>query len=125
MSSPNLASPSLKGLAYPLRIEGGNLAVSSDYDIKSQEIRSVIETRFFERVMRADYGVTDFTLDIIDPGLINSEFQAAISKEVQGLTSLSVTGDWISSGEDGIYKVYITYSVGGTQQNSLQFTLAR
>lgn len=124
MNHPQLASSSVRGIAYPLAISNGNLAIKTDYELKAQEIRSVIETRFFERVMRADYGVGDHTLDVMNPGQINSEFQTSILSQVDGLSSLSVTGDWLSNGEDGLYRVFVYYSVNGTPQPSLDFSLA-
>jgi len=124
MSLPSPSSASIRGLAYPLRIENGNLAVKTDYDLKAQEIRSVLETRFFERVMRADYGTNDFTLEVIDPGLINSSIEDAIRKNVFGLSSLSVTGDWITQGEDGVYKVIVMFSVNGVPQPPVNFSLS-
>jgi hypothetical protein len=119
----NSFTPSIRGLSYPLRVVNGNLSTSTNFDLKSQEIRSVVETRFFERVMRADYGVGDYTLEIIDPNQINSDFRSSIEANVQGLTALSVQGDWLTSGEDGIYKVYVLYEVGGVPQPPLDFSL--
>jgi hypothetical protein len=124
MTVPQTLSPAIRGLSYPLRIVNGNLSTSTDYELKTQEIRSIVETRFFERVMRADYGVGDHTLDVIDPGQINSEFQNSIQAYVSGLTSLVVKGDWITSGEDGIYKVYIIYQLNGVPQPPLEFSLS-
>lgn len=122
MNSPQ--SPLVQGLSYPLEIKNGNLATRSDVDLKAQEIRSVVETRFFERVMRADYGVGDHTLDVLNPGQINSEFQTSIIQEVKDLSSLTVTGEWLTSGEDGLYKVFITYSVNGYPPMTVNFSLA-
>lgn len=119
-----MSFPSKRGIAYPLTIQNGNLATSVDYELVGEQIRSVIETRFFERVMRADYGVSDHTLSILDPSLVNSEFQTAILQYVEGLSSLDVTGDWITNGDNGLYKVFITYSVNGTPQPPLNFSLA-
>lgn len=119
-----MSAPSVRGLTYPLTIVNGNLGTSTDFELKSQEIRSVIETRFYERVMRADYGVSDHTLDILDPGLINSEMQTSIYDNVQGLTSLSVQGDWLTAGDNGLYKVAIMYAINGVPQPPLQFSLA-
>jgi len=123
MSVPQLASPTIRGISYPLRIENGNLAVSTDYSLKTQQIKSVIETRFFERVMRADYGVSDRTLDILNPGQINSELQTSISKEVDGLTSLTVSGNWLTGGDDGLYQIFVVYAVDGVPQPPLNFSL--
>ncbi len=123
MSVPQLASPTIRGISYPLRIENGNLAVSTDYSLKTQQIKSVVETRFFERVMRADYGVSDHTLDILNPGQINSELQTSISKEVDGLSSLTVSGNWLTGGDDGLYQIFVIYAVDGTPQPPLNFSL--
>lgn len=124
MSTPQLASASTRGLTYPLTVKNGNLSVSTDYELITQQIKSVVETRFYERVMRADYGVGDHTLDILNPGLINSEFQTSIAAYVNNLTSLVVQGDWVTKSEEGIYTVYITYSINGVPQAPLNFSLS-
>jgi diphthamide synthase (EF-2-diphthine--ammonia ligase) len=124
MSVTEPLSASIRGLTYPLTIVDGNLGTSVDYSLIAQQVRSVVETRYYERVMRANYGVADNILDIMNPGQINSEFQASISANVANLSSLSVTGDWKSGGEDGIYHMYIQYSVNGVPQPPLQFSLA-
>jgi len=124
MSEPVVLSPSVRGLTYPLTVSGGNLATSTDYTLVSQHIRSVLETRYFERVMRADYGIGDYVLEIIDPGQINSAIQYSILQNVEGLSDLSVLGDWITNGEDGLYRVFIQYAVNGVPQPPINYTLA-
>ena len=124
MSEPVVLSPSVRGLTYPLTVSGGNLATSTDYTLVSQHIRSVLETRYFERVMRADYGIGDYVLEIIDPGQINSAIQYSILQNVNGLSDLSVLGDWITNGEDGLYRVFIQYAVNGVPQPPINYTLA-
>lgn len=124
MTSPTLTSPIIRGIKYPLSINNGNLATSTDFELKSEQIRSVVETRFFERVMRADYGVGEHTLEVIDPGLINSEFHSSIQEQVSDLSSLSVKGDWKSSGDSGVYRVSVSYEVNGVPQPPIQFSLS-
>ena len=124
MSSPDVLSPSIRGISYPLRVDNGNLATSTDYALITQQIRSVVETRYYERVMRAEYGIGDYVLEILDPGLINSAIQYSISQNVQGLSDLSVTGDWKTNGDNGTYRVFIQYEVNGILQPPLNFTLA-
>jgi hypothetical protein len=124
MSITEPLSASIRGLSYPLRIENGNLAVSTDYSLISQQIRSVVETRYYERVMRANYGVADNILDVMNPGQVNSELQASISANVSGLTALNVNGDWITQGDDGVYRVGIVYAVNGVPQPPMEFTLS-
>jgi hypothetical protein len=124
MSDPTVLSPSIRGITYPLKVDNGNLSTSTDYALITQQIRSVIETRYYERVMRADYGIGDYVLEILDPGQINSAIQYSILQNVDGLSDLSVTGDWRSQGDDGIYRVFIQYAVNGVPQPPLSFTLA-
>jgi len=124
MSVTEPLAASIRGLAYPLTIVNGNLAISVDYALITQQIRSVVETRYYERVMRANYGIADQVLNVLDPGQINSELQASISANVSGLSDLSVTGDWKSQGDDGVYHVFIQYAVNGVPQPPMQFTLA-
>lgn len=124
MSQPDVLSPSIRGIAYPLTVVNGNLATSTDYNLVSQQIRSVLETRYYERVMRAEYGIGDYVLEILDPGQINSAIQYSILQNVSGLTDLAVSGDWETQGDNGLYRVFIQYAVNGVPQPPLNFTLA-
>ncbi len=124
MSEPTIMSPSVRGITYPLTVVNGNLSTSTDYALVTQQIRSVIETRYYERVMRAEYGIGDYVLEILDPGQINSAIQSSILQNVQGLSDLSVIGDWRSQGDNGLYQVFIQYSIDGVPQPPLNFTLA-
>lgn len=124
MSDPDVLSPSIRGITYPLTVVNGNLATSTDYALITQQIRSVIETRYFERVMRAEYGIGDYVLEVLNPAQINSAIQYSILQNVQGLSSLSVTGDWLTQGDDGLYKVFIQYAINGVPQPPLSFSLA-
>lgn len=124
MSDVTLMSATVRGITYPLTVVNGNLATSTDFDLVTQQIRSVLETRYYERVMRAEYGIGDYVLEILDPGQINSAIQYSIIQNVDGLTDLSVVGDWITEGDDGVYKVVISYAINGVPQAPLDYTLA-
>jgi hypothetical protein len=124
MSNPEVLSPSIRGITYPLTVSNGNLSTSTDYAVTTQQIRSVVETRYFERVMRAEYGIGDYVLEILNPGQINSAIQFSILQNVPGITDLSVTGDWQTQGDDGLYRVFIQYSFNGVPQPPLNFALA-
>lgn len=124
MSEPTIMATAVRGLTYPLTVVNGNLATSTDYATVTQQIRSVLETRYYERVMRAEYGIGDYVLEILDPGQINSAIQYSILQNVAGLSDLSVTGDWRTGGDDGLYRVFIQYSINGQPQPPLNFTLA-
>ena len=118
------AAPSIRGIRYPLTVSNGNLATSTDFALKTQQIRSVLDTRYYERVMRASYGMDDFVLSVINPGIVNSSIQASIRQNVDGLTSLQVSGNWESQGDEGVYKVYIEFAVDGVPQPPISLRLA-
>ena len=124
MNEVTIMSPSVRGLTYPLTVVNGNLSTSTDYELVTQQIRSVLETRYYERVMRASYGIGDYVLEILDPGQINSAIQYSILQNVEGVEGLSVQGDWITGGDEGVYKVVINYAVNGATQAPLNYTLA-
>ena len=124
MSVNEPLSPNIRGLAYPLRVSNGNLAVATDYAIVTQQIRSVLETRFYERVIRAEYGLGDYVLEVLNPGQINSAIQQSILQNVQGLSDLKVSGDWKTAGEDGLYTLFMQYAVNNVPQPPLSFSLA-
>jgi hypothetical protein len=124
VSEVTTLSPQIRGITYPLTVSNGNLSTSTDYTLITEQIRSVIETRYYERVMRAEYGIGDYVLEVLDPGQINSAIQYSILQNVQGLSDLSVTGDWRTQGENGLYRVFIEYAVDGVPQPPLNFTLA-
>ena len=123
MNEVDIVSPAVRGLRYPLTVVNGNLATSEAFDTVTQQIRSVLETRYYERVMRADYGIGDFVLEIVDPSQINSSIQFSILEFVDGITELQVEGDWTNV-EDGTYRVIIEYALEGQPQAPLEFVLA-
>lgn len=115
--------PSKRGLTFPLQLDGnGNLAVSTDYDLVREHIVSVIQTRPFERVFRADYGLPDQTFNVVQPEIIDSKIAKAIEKEVTEVEDLRVYGSWIAS-EDGVYNVSIFYGLNGVPQPPLELSL--
>jgi hypothetical protein len=121
--SVNPLQPKIRGLTYPLSVSNGGLSLSSDLDLVSQHVLSVVETRWYERVMRANYGTDDYIFEVLKPALINSQFQLAVEQNVPEVESVTVVGDWTSS-DSGLYRIVITYYVNGVPQPPLSFTLS-
>lgn len=121
--SVNPLQPQIRGLTYPLTLKDGGLSVSTDVDLVSQHVLSVVETRWFERVMRANYGTDDLMFGIVKPSVINAQFQQAIEQNVPELDYVVVKGDWTNS-DSGLYRVIITYYLNGIPQPQLSFTLS-
>ena len=97
--------------------------MSSDIDLVSQHVLSVVETRWYERVMRANYGTDDYIFQVLKPALVNSQFQQAIEQNVPEVEAVTVVGDWTRS-DSGLYRMIITYFVNGVPQPPLSFTLS-
>lgn len=112
----------IRGLAYPLEVVNGSLRLSSDAQTVEQQIISVIETRPFERVMRADYGLPEKTFDTIEPAAIDAKISEAITEQVGGISDISVKGSWTNS-ENGVYSIEILYTVSGEPQPPLELSL--
>ena len=112
----------IRGLSYPLKISNGSLNLSTDAQLVEERIISVLETRPFERIMRADYGLPDDTFETMQPAAIDAKISNAIVEQVGGIQDLSVSGNW-TSGEDGVYSVTISYSVAGDLQPPLNLSL--
>ena len=121
--SVNPLQPKIRGLTYPLSIKNGGLATSVDFDLVREHVLSVVETRWYERVMRANYGTEDFIFEVLKPALINSQFQSAIENNVPEVEAVNVNGDWTRS-DSGLYRIIITYYVNGVLQPPLSFTLS-
>lgn len=112
----------LRGLAYPLQTFGGNLVTHEDTACVEDQIISVIETRPLERVMRGDYGFDPKIFDTLEPNAINARLYAAISQEVEGLTSLEIEGN-VTAADDGLYAIKVKYALNGVPQPTLNLTL--
>lgn len=112
----------IRGLTYPLQVSGGGLSLSTDAQLVEERIISVLETRPFERIMRADYGLPEDTFETIQPAAIDAKISNAIAEQVGAVQDLSVSGNW-TNGETGIYSVTITYSAAGDLQPPLSLSL--
>ena len=121
--SVNPLQPKIRGLTYPLTIKNGGLATSVDFDLVREHVLSVVETRWYERVMRANYGTEDFIFEVLKPALINSQMQSAIENNVPEIEAVNVNGDWTRS-DSGLYRIIISYYVDGVLQPPLSFTLS-
>lgn len=121
--SVNPLQPKIQGISYPLKISNGSLALSQDLTLVGEHVISVLETRWFERVMRASYGTDDMIFEVLKPAVINSMLQNAILENVEEVSACTVTGSWISS-DSGKYDVTITYYVNGVPQPPLNFVLS-
>ena len=111
----------IRGLAYPLQLDSrGRLKLAEDLVVVEQNIMSVLETRPYERVMRADYGWDPGIMDTLEPTAINAHIYMAVTEQVPEVTDLQVVGN---VADEGTYNVKLRYGVNGVPQPPLELTL--
>ena len=113
----------IRGLSYPLGVSNGQLTLSQDFQLVEQHIVSVLETRPFERVLRADYGLKDQIFDTLNPQEIDSYIILSIQEQVPEVTDLEISGDWERKADQGTYNVTLQYRVNGVPQPPLNLSL--
>lgn len=113
---------SIRGFSYPLQVSNGSIQLAEDENLIEQQIISVLETRPFERIMRADYGLPDNVFETLNPAAIDSKISEAIIEQVGGIEDLAVRGAW-TAGDNGIYALNILYTVRGEPQPPLTLSL--
>jgi hypothetical protein len=113
----------VRGLQYPLQLgSDGKLLLAEDVSVVEQNIISVLETRPFERVMRADYGFDPRIFDVMEPTAINARIWLAVTTYVPAVSDLNVEGG-IASSDNGVYNARLTYTVNGVTAPPLNLSL--
>jgi hypothetical protein len=108
-----------RGVAYPLRVVNGTLAISADYKLYAEAILSVLQTQPWERVMQR-YGTPDMTFwaqrsadvlaEIIHQSL--EQFVPEIDIEVVGTPS-----------ESGLTEITIRWAIDNIPQPPLNLSV--
>ena len=112
----------IRGLMYPLNVRNGRLSLSEDLERIQENIIEVLETRPFERVMRADYGFDSEIFSTLEPNAINARIWMAVTDQVPEVTDLQVDGT-VADSENGLYAVKLRFSVNGVPAPPLSLTL--
>lgn len=113
----------LRGISYPLGVKNGQILLSTDEQLVEEHIVSVLETRPFERVLRADYGLKDQIFKTLDPQEINSYITLSILENVPEVRDLEISGEWERSADQGVYNITLKYSTNGAPQPPLDLSL--
>jgi hypothetical protein len=110
----------INGIAYPLTVSNGGLAVAIDTELVRQQIFSILETCRNERVMRPDYGLPDQLFSPIVPGAIGAYIQRILQEEIPAANF--VVGSTASN--NGTLEVEVRWSVSGVVQPAIGYELA-
>jgi phage baseplate assembly protein W len=118
-SSPSIAENTLKGLSYPLELDGrGGLKLSSNYDRVGQQILEVLQTRIGERVFRPFFGIPELLFETIDEYSLAQTIRSQIGSVVPTGVELEVK---VSLSEDGGAQIVVFYSVEGSQSALVKY----
>jgi len=115
--------PYIRGLAYPLEVENGQLKIATDLKVVEQNIIEILETRPTERVMRVTYGFDPKIFNTLEPNAINARIHKAVVDEVKSISHLEVAGG-VDPLDGGTYQVTLKYSVKGVPAPPLNLNLS-
>ena len=111
-----------RGLAWPLRIEDGDLAIAYGTQLVIDAIKQVVLTLPLERVYRPRYGVPDPVFSAAPTAAeIATAYKLAVESQVKAVSSASVEA---SVTDAGIVTVTISPSIEGRELSAISFQLA-
>lgn len=112
-SNPSLSDSALRGLSYPLELNGsGGLKLSSNYDRVGQQILEVLQTRIGERVYRPFFGIPELLFETIDEYTLAQTLRSQIRSILPSGVELEVK---VALLEDGSAQITVFYSIEGSQ----------
>ncbi|HEY9835444.1 MAG TPA: GPW/gp25 family protein [Vampirovibrionales bacterium] len=115
------AYPAKRGFAYPLKAEDGGLKLSEDLDLIRESIFEVLETRWFERVMRPSYGIPEYVFTAVqNVDVVAEQIRQALETQVRDVDSFRVTGEIT---DDGVMRLDIDYTISKVSQPSIRYLL--
>lgn len=118
-SGPSLSETALRGLKYPLQLDGkGGISLSSNYDRVGEQILEVLETRIGERVYRPFFGIPELLFETIDESTLSQTIKSQIVSSVPSGVQLEVK---VSLAEDGSAVIVVFYSVEGSEPSLVKY----
>ena len=118
-SGLSLADTALRGLKYPLELNGkGGLKLSSNSDRVGEQILEVLQTRIGERVYRPFFGIPELLFETIDESTLAQTIRSQIGSVVPSGVELEVK---VSLSEDGGAQIVVFYSVEGSQPSLIKY----
>ena len=116
----NLSDSTLRGLSYPLKLNGsGGLELSSNYDRIGEQILEVLQTRIGERVYRPFFGIPELLFETINEYTLAQTIRAQIEASLPIVPQLGVQ---VALEEDGRAIIYISYSVEGSEAQMIRYS---
>ena len=121
-SQATLSDSTLRGLKYPLELDGaGGLKLSSNYDRIGEQILEVLQTRIGERVYRPFFGVPEILFETIDEYTLAQTIKSQLLASIPLVPNLDVR---VSLSEDGGANIAVFYSVEGSEPRLVKYAFS-
>jgi hypothetical protein len=119
-SDSKFGSASIKGLSYPLELNGnGGLKTSSNYSRLSEQILEILDTKVGERVYRPFFGLPELVFETISESVLSS----AIKKQIKNALPFDLDLDVSVEIEDnGMTVIIIRYSLENSGDYILRYS---
>lgn len=112
-------SSSIKGLSYPLEINGsGGLKTSSNYDRLSEQVLETLHTRVGERVFRQFFGIPELVFETVSEEVLSQIIKKQLEEAIPFDIELDVS---VEISEDGRAVIYVGYSLEGTGKYIIKY----
>lgn len=100
---------SIKGLSYPLTLDGnGGLSVSYNYTRLSEQILEALETRIGERVYRQFFGIPELIFETVSEDLVSRTIKTQLESVLPFNIDLDVS---VRISEEGNATIFVKYSL--------------
>ena len=119
---PQLTQSTLRGLKYPLELDGkGGLKLSYGYDRIGEQILEVLETRLGERAYRPFFGIPEVLFESIDEYALALNIQSQLTAFIPILRDVDVK---VSIFENGGVQLIVFYSVEGSESSMVKYSFS-
>lgn len=120
--SSNLSPSVMRGLKYPLELDGqGGLKLSSGYDRLGEQILEILETRLGERVYRPFFGIPEVIFETIDEYALSQAILLQLRAFLPTVPTLDVKA---TLSEDGSAQIIVFYSVEGSEGGLVRYSFS-
>ena len=125
-----MATSLRQSLAYPLRFAAnGGLELATGDEVVQDRIRSILETRPREMIMRPNYGLSDQAFSAIpSPDIISERIRQAIEIQMRGEVTAYVSSKL--SAEEGLLELRVDWVregdgalAGQSRTNSISYSV--
>lgn len=113
-------SRSIKGLSYPLQLDGnGGLKTSSNYSRLSEQILEVLDTKVGERVYRQFFGLPELVFETISEAVLAQVIKKQLEQALPFDVELDVS---VEIDENGSAVIYVGYSLEGSGRYIIKYS---